>query len=238
MQRRPFITTLPCVGVTATDTFVAVCLRGSPIRLTGIYRCRLDLPGSGGRGPALAKAAEEARRVLRAPAGTPTVLALPPVAQTVRLPLDDGWGKRALPVTADDEAVSGLDGAGFRVERFDAVPAALARIAWSSTRPYGDDVWVGGWRVSMWADFLYAEAGPPVSIAGTATGAEDRSGLDLDGMACPGALRRHLRAQLDAGAIGAGLRGLGLDPDLLVDLVDRPSCPPAPEHRDLAPLKR
>lgn len=208
LQRRPFLVTLPTVGVTVTDRFIAVCVSGPPVRITGVYRSRLDAVACTDRAGAVLAAASAARRLLRVPGGTPAVLALGAGQPTVRLPLVDGWSRRPLPVVADPGAASGLEQAGFVVDRFDALPAALARFAWSSPHDDGH-LRAAGWTVEVSTSELRAttggHGGPSVVPA-------------LRGVRIPDAVGRHLRTDVDAGAIGAAIRGFGFHPDVMVDV--------------------
>lgn len=220
-QRRPFLVTLPSVGVTVSDVFVAVCVKNSPIRLTGVYRVRLDALDATYRRRALRVASEEARRVLRAPTGTPVVLALGPTEHRVDLSLDGGWGRWSVPVRADPDAVSGLVDAGFAIERFDALPAAVARFGWCVAAGPATSC-AAGWSVTVAADELQATAATRRSGARPGRSGRRDPMPDLRGVRLPNPVRRHLRPDLDAGAIGAALRAFGIHPDLMVDAVDHP----------------
>lgn len=216
-HRQPFLVTLPTVGVTVSDLFVAVSVSGRPIRITGVYRRRLDSLTGPDRRSAVLAAAAEANRVLRVPDGTPAVLALRPVEPRIHLALVDGWGQRPLPVTPDAEVGSALEQAGFVVERFDATPAALARFASCSTQHHGV-LRAGSWAVRVSADALTAEVAGEHRPTNRPSASADPAVPDLHGVRLPAAVRRHLSLDLDAAAIGAALRGFWFQPDLLVDL--------------------
>lgn len=216
-NRQPFLVTLPTVGVTVSDLFVAVCISGPPVRITGVYRSRLDMLLGGDRQSAVLAAAIEAHRVLRVPDGTPAVLALRPIEPTINLPLTDGWGQRPLPVSPDLEAASALEQAGFTVDRFDASPVALARFASCSTQHQGV-LLAGSWAVRVSPGALIAEVNGGHRPTNQTSAGADWSVPDLHGVRIPDVVRRHLSIDLDAGAIGAALRGFWFQPDLLVDL--------------------
>jgi len=225
--------------VTISDVFVAVAVRSDPVRVTGVYRCPLPFGAEGVDEQAgVQAAADDARRTLRLSTGTPVVLALDPIERHVAVGLDDGWGRRPLPVRVDRAAVEGLDAAGFVVDRFDSLPAALARFAWASRHHQGR-IHASGWTVTATAETLTATADGTPAVTGGPTDRRHQGLTDLTGVRFPRAVRRHVRIDSDAGAIGAALRSLGFQPDLMVDPTDdptlSPSCRTTLHEADLSP---
>lgn len=235
LQHRPFLVTLPTIGITVSDVFVAVCVSGKPVRITGIYRQRLNNARPTGRAEAIRTAAIAARRVLRAPNGSQAVLALDAIGCVVDVPLTDGWVRDPLPIHEDADAVSALENAGYTIERLDAVPAALARFARCSFDHDGR-ISACGWTVAISDERLEAETETVRWTLDRGNHHRETHAVapDLSGVRIPQAIHRHLRIDTDAAAIGAALRGFGVQPDLLVTAM-QPSTAPQPLH--LAPLR-
>lgn len=217
LHHRPFLVTLPTIGITVSDVFVAVCISGKPIRITGVYRQRLNDATKAGRAEAIRSAAITSRRVLRAPIGSQAVLAFDPIGCVVDVALTDGWVREPLPIREDSSTVSAFEEAGYSIRRLDALPAALARFARCSLDHHGQ-ISACGWTVSVSDDRLEAEteAARWTLDRGERQREAHTIAPDLRNVRIPEAVLRHLRIETDAAAIGAALRGFGVQPDLLV----------------------
>ncbi len=228
LGRRPKVTTLPTVGVSLGETFVAVCLSGPPVQITGLYRHKLTDPdrqgGDHSTPEMLPRVFAEARKVLRVPLGTTVVVATPTADRSLRVPLANGWGRHPVSVRIDSQAVNSLEAAGFNVATADALPAALARFAHCSNIHRGR-VRALGWTVEVTNHELLAETGRSVRTG-------DESAVDLRGVRIPRRVGQHLSCARDAAAIGAALREYGFAPDMLTEVAQIASALKPEGHLD------
>lgn len=154
----------PVVGIGVADTTLTmVAMRPNPLRITAVVRTRVSdaavVNGDIRLPQRLATELQAGRVQMRLPSGTPAVIALEPHGDQLAIALGADFGPEPeVEVSGNqyDRCTSVVASAGFRPERVDVIPAALARLGLIEHPLHAVVRDAGGWQVAVSGDGLQA----------------------------------------------------------------------------------